>query len=121
MVIYIAALINVPADLTEAAEIDGATAWQRLRHIIVPLIMPAVTISLFLALSWSFKTFDVILSLTGGGPFASTRSVALDIYLEAFTNNRYGLGTAKAFVFFLIVAAITTLQVWITKKREVQA
>ncbi|AJY75844.1 carbohydrate ABC transporter permease [Paenibacillus beijingensis] len=120
MVIYISALINVPRELIEAASIDGATSWQRLRHITVPLIMPAVTISLFLALSWSFKAFDVILSLTKGGPYNSTQSVALNIYLEAFQNNRYGLGTAKAFLFFLIVALLTTLQVWITKRREVQ-
>ncbi|GGF97315.1 carbohydrate ABC transporter permease [Paenibacillus abyssi] len=121
MIIYIAALINVPKDLNEAAAIDGATAFQRLRHITVPLIMPAVTISLFLALSWSFKTFDVILSLTKGGPYNSTQSVALNIYYEAFQNNRMGLGTAKAFIFFLIVATLTSLQVWFTKKREVQA
>ncbi|WP_127532323.1 carbohydrate ABC transporter permease [Paenibacillus kobensis] len=121
MVIYIAALINVPKELNEAAAIDGATAVQRLRHIIFPLIMPAVTICLFLALSWSFKAFDVILSLTKGGPFNSTQSVALNIYAEAFQNNRYGLGTAKAFIFFLIVAAITTIQVRLTKKREVEA
>ncbi|CAM4355935.1 carbohydrate ABC transporter permease [Paenibacillus tarimensis] len=121
MIIYIAALINVPKDLSEAASIDGATAWQRLRHITVPLIMPAVTICLFLALSWSFKTFDVILSLTKGGPFNSTQSVALNIYLEAFQNNRYGLGTAKALVFFVVVALITTIQVWLTKRREVHA
>ncbi|PZD94300.1 sugar ABC transporter permease [Paenibacillus sambharensis] len=121
MIIYIAALINVPKDLSEAASIDGATAWQRLRHITVPLIMPAVTICLFLALSWSFKTFDVILSLTKGGPYNSTQSVALNIYLEAFQNNRYGLGTAKALVFFIVVALITTLQVWLTKRREVHA
>jgi len=121
MIIYIAALLNVPSDLNEAASIDGATALQRLWNITVPLIMPAVTISLFLALSWSFKTFDVILSLTKGGPFNSTQSVALNIYLEAFQNNRYGLGTAKALVFFVIVAGLTSLQVWFTKRREVQA
>lgn len=121
MVIYISALINVPRELIEAASIDGATAFQRLRYITVPLIMPAVTISLFLSLSWSFKAFDVIISLTKGGPYNSTQSVALNIYLEAFQNNRYGLGTAKALIFFLIVAALTTLQVWITKRREVEA
>ena len=60
MVIYISALINVPKELIEAASIDGATAWQRLSHITVPLIMPAVTICLFLALSWAFKSFDII-------------------------------------------------------------
>lgn len=121
MVIYISALINVPKDLMEAASIDGATAMQKLRHITVPLIMPAVTIALFLALSWSFKSFDIILSLTKGGPYNSTQSVALNIYTEAFQNNNYGLGTAKALVFFVIVAIITSLQVWLTKSREVQA
>ncbi|WP_372661418.1 carbohydrate ABC transporter permease [Cohnella sp.] len=121
MIIYIASLMNVPADLHEAASIDGASSWQRLRNITIPMIMPAVTICLFLALSWSFKTFDVILSLTRGGPYNSTQSVALNIYTEAFQNNRLGLGTAKAIVFFIVVALITTLQVWLTKRREVEA
>ncbi|SDT23245.1 carbohydrate ABC transporter membrane protein 1, CUT1 family [Paenibacillaceae bacterium GAS479] len=121
MVIYISALINVPRDLIEAASIDGATAMQRLRHITVPLIMPAVTIALFLALSWSFKSFDIILSLTKGGPYNSTQSVALNIYNEAFQNNNMGLGTAKALIFFIVVALITSLQVWATKRKEVQA
>ncbi|ASS66604.1 MULTISPECIES: sugar ABC transporter permease [unclassified Paenibacillus] len=121
MVIYISALINVPRDLIEAASIDGATAWQRLRHITVPLIMPAVTIALFLALSWSFKSFDIILSLTKGGPYNSTQSVALNIYNEAFQNNNFGYGTAKALVFFIVVALLTSLQVYLTKRREVQA
>lgn len=121
MIIYIASLMNVPADLHEAASIDGASSRQRLFKITIPMIMPAVTICLFLALSWSFKTFDVILSLTKGGPYNSTQSVALNIYIEAFQNNNLGLGTAKAIVFFIIVALITTLQVWLTKRREVEA
>ncbi|MCD9022964.1 carbohydrate ABC transporter permease [Cohnella silvisoli] len=121
MIIYIASLMNVPADLHEAASIDGASSWQRLRNITIPMIMPAVTICLFLALSWSFKTFDVILSLTRGGPYNSTQSVALNIYTEAFQNNRLGLGTAKAIVFFIVVALITIIQVWLTKRQEVEA
>ena len=104
-------------ELNEAAYIDGATGWQRLRHITVPLIMPAVTVCLFLTISWSFKMFDLNLSLTKGGPFNSTQSVALNIYKEAFQNNRYGLGTAKAFIFFIVVAALRSLQVWITKRQ----
>lgn len=112
-------MMNVPKDVLEAAEIDGATRGQVLRNIIIPLIMPAVTVCLFLAISWSFKMFDLNLSLTKGGPFKSTESVALNIYLEAFQNNRYGLGTAKALVFFLIVSAITLIQVRITKSKEV--
>jgi raffinose/stachyose/melibiose transport system permease protein len=121
MIIYIASLLNVPADLYEAASIDGASSWRKLRSITIPMIMPAVTVCLFLTISWSFKTFDVILSLTKGGPFNSTQSVALNIYIEAFQNNRLGLGTAKAIVFFIVVAAITTLQVWLTKRQEVEA
>jgi len=121
MVIYIAALINVPKDLIEAAHIDGANRWFLLRNILMPLIMPAFTVCFFLAISWCFKVFDLNLALTKGGPFNSTESVALNIYYEAFRNNRYGLGTAKALVFFVIVALFTTLQVMYTKKREVQA
>ncbi|MBR2570234.1 MAG: sugar ABC transporter permease, partial [Paenibacillus sp.] len=111
MVIYISSLNNVPKDMIEAAEIDGANRFQMLRSIIIPLIMPAATICLFLAISWSFKMFDLNLSLTKGGPFGSTESVAMNIYNVAFSKNRYGLGTAKAIIFFLIVAIITSLQV----------
>ncbi|OKP85102.1 MULTISPECIES: carbohydrate ABC transporter permease [Paenibacillus] len=121
MVIYIASLSNVSKEVLEAAEIDGASRMQVLRNIIVPLIMPAVTIGLFLAISWSFKMFDLNLSLTKGGPFKSTESVAMNIYNEAFLNNRYGLGTAKALLFFLIVAIITVIQVRVTKSKEVEA
>lgn len=121
MVIYIAALLNVPKELLEAARIDGASRLQMLRSVIVPLIMPAVTVCLFLTISWSFKVFDLNLALTKGGPFGSTESVALNIYKEAFQNNRYGIGTAKALIFFVIVALVSTLQVYATKRKEVEA
>lgn len=120
MVIYIAGLTNVPKDMLEAAAIDGAKSWQILRHIILPLIMPAVTICLFLSISWTFKSFDLNFSLTQGGPYKSSESVAMNIYYEAFKNNRYGLGTAKSFVFFIAVTVITMIQVSVTKKREVE-
>lgn len=121
MVIYIAALQNVPTDLLEAARIDGANRLKMLRHITLPMIMPSITICLFLTISWSFKVFDTNLSLTNGGPFKSTEMLALNIYTESFVNNNYGLGSAKAVIFFLVVAAITVTQVYLTKKREVQA
>jgi raffinose/stachyose/melibiose transport system permease protein len=120
MVIYIAAMMNMPRDLIEAAKIDAANRFQMLKNIIVPLVMPAFTVCLFLTLSWSFKVFDLNLSLTKGGPFGSTESVALNIYKEAFQNNRYGLGTAKSLIFFVIVATVTTLQVLYTKRKEVE-
>ncbi|MCM3602149.1 sugar ABC transporter permease [Robertmurraya korlensis] len=121
MIIYIAALQNVPQELIEAARIDGANRWQVLRHITMPLVAPAVTICLFLTTASSFKIFDANLSLTNGGPFKSTEMLALNIYTEAFVNNRYGIGEAKALIFFLIVAAISVLQVTISKKREVES
>ncbi|WP_460320173.1 carbohydrate ABC transporter permease [Paenibacillus sp. YSY-4.3] len=120
MVIYISAMNNVPKNLMEAAQVDGAGKRQVLGKIIVPLIMPAVTVCLFLAISWSFKLFDLNLSLTKGGPFKSTESVALNIYNEAFNISRFGMGSAKAILFFLIVAIISILQVWATKSKEVE-
>ncbi len=120
MVIYISSLSNIPQSLLESAQMDGAGRMQVLRKIIIPLIMPAVTVCLFLAISWSFKVFELNLALTKGGPYKSTESVALDIYNEAFTNNRLGLGTAKAMIFFVIVAIVTLIQVRMTKQREVE-
>ncbi|WP_229263759.1 carbohydrate ABC transporter permease [Cohnella cholangitidis] len=120
MVIYVAALVSVPKDLLEAAKIDGASSGQMLRSIIVPMIMPAVTICLFLTTSNAFKMFDLNLSLTGGGPGYATESIALNIYREALTYSHYGLGTAKAMIFFIGVALITVTQVLLTKKKEVE-
>ena len=121
MVIYIAALQGVDQSILEASKIDGARSWTVLRRITVPLIAPAFTICLFLSMSHAFKIYDLNYSLTGGGPFNSTESVAMNIYAEAFTNNHYGIGSAKALIFFVVVALITLLQVTLTKKREVEA
>lgn len=120
MVIYIAGLVSVPQSLKEAAMIDGATKSHVLRHIIIPLVMPSVTVCLFWTISHTFKIFDVNFSLTEGGPFKSTESVAMNIYLEAFEYNRYGLGTAKALIFFIVVIAISSVQVWLTGRKEVE-
>jgi raffinose/stachyose/melibiose transport system permease protein len=121
MVIYIAALQGLDHNLLEAAKMDGATNWTLLTKIIIPLIAPAFTICIFLTISMAFKIFDINISLTNGGPFNSTQSVAMNIYQEAFQNNRYGLGTAKSILFFLVVAIFTTVQVVMTKKKEVEA
>ena len=120
MIVYIAGIQAIPNDVVEAAKIDGATSWQRFMRITLPLLMPALTISLFLTLSSAFKIYDVNLSLTGGGPANATELFAMNIYNEIFGYSNYGYGQAKAIVFFLIVAAITLTQVYITKKREVE-
>lgn len=119
MVIYIAGLSNVPKDLIQSATIDGAGNGQVLRHITIPMIMPVITVCLFLTISWAFKMFDLNFSLTKGGPYGSTESVAMNIYNEAFVKNHYGLGTAKALIFFVTVCVITAIQVSITRRKEV--
>lgn len=120
MVIYVAALQNIPKELIEAAEIDGANAWQKTRHIIFPMVAPAFTVSVFLTLANSFKLFDQNLALTNGGPGNATEMLALNIYKSAFTFSKYGESQAKSIIFFLVVAGITLIQVYFNKKKEVE-
>lgn len=119
MVIYIAGLTNVPQELIEACKIDGASSFQVLKSVIIPMIMPSVTVCLFLSIANSFKIFDLNFSLTHGA--FDTTSVAFDVYQEAFTNNNFGLGSAKAMIFCIVVAVISVSQVMITKRKEVEA
>ncbi|CAM3697036.1 carbohydrate ABC transporter permease [Marinicrinis lubricantis] len=121
MVIYIAGLQSIPDDLMEAATVDGASRFRRFFSITLPLLAPSITISVFMALTNSIKVFDVILSLTGGGPGGTTYSVAYDIYRDTFQNNLYGYGTAKALILFVAVLIITIIQLAIFKRREVEA
>ena len=79
MVIYIAGIQNVPSELIEAAQIDGASKRSVLRNVIIPMVMPSVTICLFLTITNSFKLFDQNLALTGGAPAKETAMLALDI------------------------------------------
>ncbi|MGL5296196.1 MAG: carbohydrate ABC transporter permease [Culicoidibacterales bacterium] len=117
MVIYVAALENVPQDLIEASTIDGASKWNVFRHITLPMVSPAITVSLFLTLANSFKMFDLNFSLASG---KTTEMLALNIYKEAFVMNNMGIGQAKAVIFFIVVAAIALVQVYFNKKREVE-
>lgn len=120
MVIYIAGLQNIPDSLIEAASIDGATSWQMLRKITIPLVAPSITICTFLTLSNSFKLFDQNLSLTGGDPMRQTSMLALDIFDTFYGRNGYqGVGQAKAVIFFLLVGLIVYIQLRISRSREV--
>lgn len=121
MLIYIAGLTGVPKSVIEASRIDGASNWQILRKVKLPLMVPAFTISLFLTLQKSFMTFDTNLTLTKGGPYNSTELVAMHIYNDAFKLRNYGAGQAKAIIFFIIVAIIAIAQVIATKRKEVDA
>ncbi len=120
MIIYIAALQNIPDSVNEAAELDGARGLTKMFSITIPMVMPAFTIGLFLSLSNSFKLFDQNVALTNGGPNRSTMMLALNIYNTAFAQNKLGLAQAKAIIFLIIVATISVIQLSITKKREVE-
>ena len=121
MVIYIASLQNIPSELNEAARIDGATPFSILRHITIPMVMPSVTICLFLTITNSFKLFDQNLALTGGAPARETSMLALDIFNTFYGRIGWqGVGQAKAVVFFIIVALISFIQLKITSRKEVE-
>lgn len=120
MMIYTAGLQTIPTDLIEAGKIDGCTGFKLIRYIQLPLLMPTITINLFVSISGAFKAFDVPNAMTAGGPYGSTMPVAMDIYKEAFGKYNMGYGAAKSVVLFLIVAAVTLIQLHITRKKEVE-
>ena len=122
MIIYIAGIGNIPKDLIDAAKVDGANSWSILRHVIIPMVMPSVTICLFLTITNSFKLFDANLALTDGAPSRQTAMLALDIYKTFYgAVGSQGTGQAKAVIFFLLLASVSLIQLKITRKREVEA
>lgn len=121
MILYIAGLQTIPKDVLEAAKLDGCVGIKKIAYIELPLLMTTVTVNLFVSIANSFKAFDIPFALTGGGPGGSTQTIALDIYNDAFGSFRYGYASAKSVILFLMVAAVTLVQLWITRKKEVQA
>lgn len=121
ILIYVAGFMGLSEDVMEAASIDGATGWIKLKSIIMPLMMSSITICLFLTLSRAFMVYDVNLSLTAGGPYGTTQMAAMHVYEKAFTSRQFGVGQAEALILFIVVACISGLQVYLTKKQEVEA
>lgn len=121
MIVYLAGLQNIPVDVVEAATIDGANGWQRFRSITLPLLVPAVTISLFLTIANALKCFDLIYAMTSGSGYTyGTVPLVLDIFFDAFARKQAGLATAKAMLLFLVIFAITGLQLAVMKRKEVE-
>ena len=102
MVIFLAGLTAVPKELTEAAEIDGATYWQSLRHVVIPLLLPATVVVMALAIINSLKSFDIVYVMTQGGPFHSSDTLAMFMYTESFKKYYMGYGSAISVVLFAI-------------------
>lgn len=121
MLIYMAGIVGLPGEVLEAAKLDGAKGFKELRDIILPLIMPAITICAFMSVKTAFMAYDVNMSLTNGGPYASTKLVAMQVYERAFISEKYGVGQAEALILFVIVTIITLIQVGLSKSKEVEA
>ncbi len=121
MIIYIAGIQNIPNDILNAAKVDGASPMRVLTSVIIPSVMPSITICLFLTITNSFKLFDQNLALTAGAPAKQTQMVALDIYNTFYGRvGNEGVGQAKAVVFSVIVAIIALFQLYLTRSKEVE-
>ena len=121
MIIYIAGLQSIPGDVIEAAQIDGASRFQRLWKVTVPMMMPSITICVFLSITNGFKLFDQNLSLTAGEPSKMSEMMALNIFNTFYGRTGWeGVGQAKAVLFFILVVAIGMVQLRMTRSKEVQ-
>ena len=121
MVIYIAGLQNIPTDILEAASIDGSSPIRTLFKIKIPMVMPSITICMFLTLTNSFKMFDQNLALTNGAPGSDTEMLALNIYKTFYGRSGFqGVGQAKAVIFFILVALIAFIQLKLTNRKEIE-
>ena len=121
MIIYIAGIQNIPGELIEAAQIDGANKGQLLKHVIIPMVMPSITICTFLTLTNSFKLFDQNLALTNGEPSNMSEMLALNIFNTFYGRTGWeGVGQAKAVIFFILVGAIAMIQNRLTRSKEGQ-
>ena len=120
MMLYVAGLQTIPKELLEAAVLDGCTGFKKIIYIQLPMLMPTITINLFVSIAGAFKAFDIPISLTGGGPANSTQTMAMNIYNDAFGAFKLGYGSAKSVILFLLVGVIALIQLRLTRKREVQ-
>lgn len=120
MVVYIAAIQGVSNDYYEAADLEGATHWQKFRDITLPMIAPAITTNFTLLLAWGMKVFDYPMAATAGGPGRASETVAMLIYNNLFTYYRAGYGQAIAVVFTAAIFVVSTIVSRTLRAREVE-
>lgn len=118
MVIYIAAFQNIPREIYEASRVDGAKGWKMFRFVTFPLIAPAFTINMVLTMERGFKEFDMMFTLTNGGPGNSSELISLTIYRETFEHFRAGYGSAMGVILFLIIAILSLIELYFLRKKE---
>ena len=120
LVIYMATLNTIPQELMEAAEVDGASGFQRFFKITLPLMMPGITLNSVLSLAGGLKQYDHVKVITGGGPGGATQTITLQAVEKAFVYNRRGYSSAIILVLFIMIVIVSVIQISITKKREVE-
>jgi multiple sugar transport system permease protein len=118
MLLFLAGLQTIPAQLYEAAKIDGAAAWQRFRHVTIPGLRHTTFFVLVMLTIGSFKVFDLILVMTNGGPGQSTLVLSQYIYQKGFVESQFGYASAVSIVLFAICFSVTVIQFWINNRRE---
>jgi multiple sugar transport system permease protein len=116
MIIYLAALQSIPTILYEAAEVDGANTWQKFRYITLPMLTPATFFISVILIIASFKVFDLIIVMTGGGPGRATNVLVVHIYNTAFKEFRFGYSSSIAMVLLVMVLAITVVQFYMERR-----
>ncbi|GAB4445749.1 MAG: sugar ABC transporter permease [Anaerolineae bacterium] len=117
VVLFFAGLQTIPYELYEAARIDGASRWQEVRHISLPMLRPVLELALVVSLTFGLKTFDLVYVMTMGGPGRATLTVPIWIWENSFRYNSFGYGSAIAVVFFLVGLALVLLTRWLVSGR----
>ncbi len=121
MVLLIAGMQNIGTDLYEAAEIDGANAWQRFYKITLPLLMPILSVCIILITKEGLTVYDYIMTMTSGGPAGSTQSIAFLIYENAFVNTKFSYAITQSVAIFVLVCLVSLIQFRTTRSKEVSA
>ena len=118
MIMYLAGLQGIPDDLDEASAVDGASNWRRFRKITLPLLAPAITISVTLSTIYGLGVFDHVLAMTGGGPVDASETLATQIYKQTFAFGRFGYGTSLSLVLTVLITVLALTQLAVLRSRE---
>lgn len=120
MIIYGAGFASISRSYYEAASIDGASRWQQLKNITIPMLRSTTTRCLFIAINWSMLLYDTNISLTSGNPYRTSEGVTMNIFSTAFRSRQIGYGSAKSMIFVAILVAIAFTQMYLTSRKEVE-
>lgn len=120
MIIFMTGLSSISPDVYEAGMLDGACGFKKFRYITFPLLMPSVTVNVFISITGALRLFDLPFVMTGGGPIGASKTISMTIYDNAFLYERFGYSSAIGVIFFVIIATVTVIQLKITRSREVE-